>query len=193
MALTAEDQTRFDVAYELTRDDLYALQWRAAHVSSVARRSRRNAYIYLLLAVVLIAIVPAIGGDGFVISRVSFGFIAIGFPLVAGLMWVLEQRMLRRTILKLLEEEKQDKGQLGKHSMTLTEDGLVESTVVGESRNSWAGIHRVEQNPDYIFLYTAPIAAHLVPKRAFNDPGDADRFFEFARSRWSAANQPAVR
>jgi hypothetical protein len=53
------------VEYELTRDDLYAFQLRAVQRSPIAKRARRNMYLYLLLAVAILAIVPAIGPGGY--------------------------------------------------------------------------------------------------------------------------------
>ena len=61
-----------DVDYEITREDLYAFQWRAAFQSARSRRARRVPYLLWLLAILLWAIVPAIGPDGFTLSRVSF-------------------------------------------------------------------------------------------------------------------------
>lgn len=172
-----------EVDYELTPDDLYAFQLRATQVSPVARRARRKLYIYLFLAVVLLAIVPAIGADGFDVSRVSFGFLLTFFPLVAGITWLLEKRLSRRTILELLKEEVPEKGQLGKHRMKLDDTGVLEATAVGEQRTSWAGINRVEQSQDYFYIYTTPSAAFVIPRRAFADARDAEAFYQFASSR----------
>ena len=88
---------------------------------------------------------------------------------------------MRRFINKLLSEVKRDKGQLGRHKVLLDEDGVVESTAVGESRSSWAGIDRLEQDREYIFIYTQPHAAHIIPKRAFNNSHEAQAFYELAK------------
>jgi membrane protein implicated in regulation of membrane protease activity len=170
------------VEYELTRDDLYAFQWRAIFASPRGRRVRRRVYLLWLLAVLLFAAVPAIGADGFVISRVNFTFLVVAFPIVVLAQWFLERRLMRRAILQLLKEEKPGKGQLGKHRMVVSEDGVSESTVVAESRTSWAGVDRIEQNPDYIFIYTAPVAAHVIPKRAFRDMQEAEAFYQLCRT-----------
>lgn len=95
--------------------------------------------------------------------------------------------MTRRTIREFLKQERQDKGQLGKHRLVLDDAGLVETTAVGESRTSWPGVHRVEQNADYIFIYVAPASAHLIPRRSFKEPQEADSFFEYARAKMQAA------
>jgi len=144
-----------ELEYELTFDDLYAFQWRAAFRSRGARRARKKVYAYWLLALLLFSVLPAIGPDGFVISRVNFTFLMVGFLAFVFAYWYLEKRLTRRGILELLKEEKPGKGQLGKHRLVLAEGGVVESTAVGESRTSWAGVDRIEQNTEYIFIYVA--------------------------------------
>jgi len=144
-------------------------------------------YLIWVLAVVLFAIIPAIGSDGFAVSRISFGFILVALPIVFLLQWLLERWVIKRTIRSLLKDERPDRGQLGRHRVVLGEDGLVESTAVNESRTAWAGVDRVEQSPDYIFIYISPATAHVIPKRAFSDPQEAEAFFRLARSRKEAA------
>jgi hypothetical protein len=172
--------------YELTRDDLYAFQWRAAFQSSRGRRIRRLTYVAWLVAIVLFAAVPAIGAGGFDVSRVSFTFILIAFPIVAILQWFIETRLMRRLILRLVGEEREGKGQLGKHRLALSEEGISESTAVNQSRTSWAGVHRVEQNAAYIFIYTSAAAAHMIPKRAFSNAAEAEAFYRLAQARTAA-------
>jgi hypothetical protein len=176
-----------EVEYELTREDLYAFQWRGVFESPRGWRARRSAYLGWILAVLLFAIVPAIGADGFRISRVSFGFIVIALPVVFLFQWCLERWVVRRAIRQLLQDERPDRGHLGRHRLVLGEDGLTESTAVGETRTRWTGVDRVEQSPDYIFIYTTPSAAHVVPKRAFSDPEQAEAFYQLSRSRKAAA------
>lgn len=176
------------MSYELTPDDLYAFQLRALQKSPIAKRSRRNMYIGILVALVIISIVPAIGSDGFVISRVSLGFLAIPLVLVVSFTWLIEKRMTRRAILQLISEEKPEKGQLGRHTVTLDDVGVTESTAVGEQRTSWRGIDRVEQNPEYIYLYTSASAALVIPRRAFANAAAAQEFLNFAAARRNAAS-----
>lgn len=169
-----------EVEYEITPGDLYAFQFRVIQRSPVAKRARRSMYLYLLLAVAILTIVPAIGPGGFDVSRVSLGFFVGFFAFVAALSWFFEKRLTPRAIRDLIKEEKPDKGQLGRHTVKLDEAGVVESTVVGQLRASWAGIDRVEEDSDYIFIYTAAAAALLIPRRAFGSAEEADRFFQMA-------------
>ena len=176
-----------EVEYELTPDDLYAFQWRAAFDSSLGRRTARKVYLGWFLALLLFSIVPAIGPDGFVISRIDFKFLLIAFPIVILAQHFLGRWLMRRAILRLLRDEKPGRGQLGRHKVGLTDGGVVESTAVGESRTAWAGVDRVEQNPQYIFIYTSPAAAHLIPKRAFRDMQEAEDFYQLGKTRKEAA------
>ena len=176
-----------DVDYELTREDLYAFQWRAAFQSARSRRARRVPYLLWLLAILLWAIVPAIGPDGFTLSRVSFTFIVVSLLVTFLFQWCLEQWLVRHAIRQLLKDERPDRGQLGRHRLVLGEDGLTESTAVGESRTSWSGVDRVEQSADYIYIYTSPAAAHVVPKRAFPNPEQAEAFYRLSQARRQAA------
>ena len=169
------------IEYELTNDDLYAFQWRGAFKSKLGRRSSLMSYGVWFLAVLLISILPAISSDGFNIEDVDLRFLVTAFVVVACLNWLLTRWLMHRFINKLLSELKRDKGQLGRHKVLLDENGVVESTTVGETRTSWAGIDRLEQNRDYIFIYTQPHAAHIIPKRAFDNPHEARAFYELAK------------
>ena len=88
---------------------------------------------------------------------------------------------MRRGIRGPMKELVPNKGQLGRHKVVLNEGELIESTAVGESRILWAGVDRVEQNQEYIFIYTQPHAAHIIPKRAFNNAQAAESFYQLAR------------
>src|SRR5215203_815748 len=158
-----------EVEYEITPDDLYAFQWRAAYKTPVAKKARRKLYIHIFLFLLFIFVVlPSIGPDGFEISRANLVIFAIVSPVVVFITATLERRHTRGAILELVKKEKPGKGQLGSHKVSLSEEGLVESTVVGESHTSWAGLHRVEQDEQYIFIYTSQAGAHIIPKRAFS-------------------------
>jgi len=176
-----------EVEYEITVDDLYAFHWRAAYSSASARRSRYKNYAYSFLALILVSSLFSFGTNEFVISRANLYFVVVPFLAVVLAYFFLERRMTRRLILQLVKKEKPDRGQLGRHKVVLSEGGVVESTAVGESRTSWAGVDRIEQNPDYIFLYTSPAGAHIIPKRAFRDKQEIEGFYQLSRISKEAA------
>jgi hypothetical protein len=180
-----------EIEYQITPEDLFAFQWRAAYRSKIGKRARFHLYFYLFLALFLLAILPAIGADGvfFSVSRISFAFLLITFPVMAGLTWLLDKWQTRRVIRTLVREEKADRGSLGRHKVVLSDAGVYEETDIGENRTTWSGVDRVEQNDAYIFLYTLPHNAHVIPKRAFATSGEAAAFYEFARSRRESVRQ----
>lgn len=170
-----------EIEYELTPDDLYYFQLRSVKRSKYVKRSKIKLHIYLLLTLFVFGLLPAFSGrDFFDFSRASFSWILVTYPLIAVLWWFLERRGNRSLILDLLKKEKPGRGQLGSHKIVLNEQGLVESTAVGESRTSWAGVDRIEQDREYIFIYTAPNAAHVIPKRSFNSVHEAEAFYQLA-------------
>ena len=82
-------------------------------------------------------------------------------------------------------------GLLGRHTITLTPDGLREQTDVNDQRALWQGIQRIEANGDYIFIYMQPNAAHVIPRRAFPSPEEAEQFLAAARAYHAAAKPSA--
>ena len=174
------------VEYQLTPDDLFAFQWNAAYVSPNSRRERRRSYLYIFLPLLLMALWMMQGGGPAGVS-IGLSMLATVFPIVAALNWVIHRWLLRRAIRALVAQERPEKGRLGRHEIELGGEGLVERTAVGEARTSWSGVHRVEQDNGYIYLYTAPGAAHIIPKRAFAGT-DSDAFFQFAADRKNQAS-----
>jgi hypothetical protein len=176
-----------EVEYDLTPDDLYAFQWRSVFVSPRGRRARRTAHLVWVLLVLLFATLPVIGANGVAFSRVNLTVILVTTLVVLLFAWSLERWLIRLTILKQLKHEKPGKGLLARHRIVLSQDGLIESTAVGESRTSWAGVDRIEQDPHNIYIYTSLAAAHVIPKRAFRNPQETDAFYQFSRARKEAA------
>jgi hypothetical protein len=146
------------VEYHLTPDDLYAYHWRAYFKSSVLKRSRWKPAVILFVAFGLTAVVPAIGPNGIRWALVSWPFLLIVFPIALFLYYLVERSMVKRAIRRLVGREKPDRGQLGRHTIRLLDDGFQEATAVGDCRTYWAGIDRVEQDDAYIYIYTAAAA-----------------------------------
>lgn len=169
------------VEYEVTRDDLFAFQLRAVHSSPQVKRSKRKAYAFWFVALLLFSVLPSIADDGFDIRRANFAFLAISFPSVAFLTWYFDRRRTIHAINELIDKEKPEKGLLGTHKIILNEKEVIESTRVGESRTLWIGVDRLEQSDEHLLIYTSPHAAYLIPKRAFANPQEADVFWESAK------------
>ena len=73
------------------------------------------------------------------------------------------------------------------HRTTLTETAVVEESPVNRTESTWAGVVKVVQTRRLILIYIASNLAHVVPKRAFPSPLEAESFFNEAQARWSSA------
>ena len=95
-------------------------------------------------------------------------------------MWMYYRWWIPYSARKLTGEGK-NKGLLGGHTITITEEGLTETTEVNESRSSWEGIEKIEENEQYIFIYISAYQAHVIPKCAFASEKGEREFIEQAR------------
>lgn len=169
-----------EVEYQITRDDLYHFQWRASRTSSFAKRSRFKNYLFLFACFVGFTVLPAIDSEGLHVEWLNFTWLTVVFPILILILVFLERRQVHRAISELVKDEKPNHGQLGAHKVTLGDSGVLEKTVVGEAHTTWAGVDRIEQDRDYIFIYTQPHAALVIPKRGFSSAQQAEAFYHFA-------------
>jgi hypothetical protein len=107
--------------------------------------------------------------------------VVLGVSIVfAALNWTYYRWWVAYSVRKLLGEGK-NKGLIGDHAITITEEGLRETTQVSESRSTWTGIERIVENEEYVFIYISAYQAHVIPKRAFASEKDSKKFIEQAR------------
>jgi len=66
---------------------------------------------------------------------------------------------------------KKHRGVIGKHTLQITDEGLIERTDVNEAISKWAGLHKVVSGPKYLYIYVTESNAHIVPKRYFPSHG----------------------
>jgi hypothetical protein len=67
------------------------------------------------------------------------------------------------------------------HRLRLTAQGV---SVVGDGyqlHQCWPLVWKIEATPDYLFLYTTTVMAHIVPRRAFREGQHFDDFVTLAR------------
>lgn len=60
-------------------------------------------------------------------------------------------------------------GIMGRHEMTLTEEGLEETTEVGSQNNLWGSIDRIVTHDDTTYIYVGSLLAHILPKNAVRE------------------------
>ena len=91
---------------------------------------------------------------------------------------------------KSMSKDKQA-GILCEHKITLTNEALLEYTNTNESKFSWAGVYRVVEWSNYLFIYTNISTAHIIPKRAFRNEEEFQEFYKFAQLRYSSVPKAA--
>lgn len=99
--------------------------------------------------------------------------IIIGVPGSFYSRWVFKRRVMGYL--------KKHKGLLGRFEMTIAPDGLRSANPTGDKKMPWKDIAEVAQNEKYVFLITEKKTAYPIPKKAFGEAGESDRFFQAAR------------
>lgn len=105
------------------------------------------------------------------IADVPFVFSFLWF-LICGILWVIfypryYYNFVKRNANKMIKEGKND-GLLGEHHMTLSEEGIIEFTVNGETKVNWAGIKYLKEDNFYFYLYNSVLSAFILPNKELN-------------------------
>jgi hypothetical protein len=77
----------------------------------------------------------------------------------------------------MIKEGKND-GLLGEHHMTLSEEGIIEFTVHGETKVRWAGIKYLKEDNLYFYLYNSAVSAFILPKKELNNVDELRNYLE---------------
>jgi uncharacterized membrane protein YbaN (DUF454 family) len=125
-------------------------------------RGRRSFWIIGLL-------VLGVGVMNVALSRQPIGttllFTLLPIALFLAFFAFFYRFLLRRNLSKTLEASPQF---WEKRTVTITDEGLV---INGETFNTdytWKGITQLEETKDVFLLYSSPVTAVLLPKRAFS-------------------------
>ncbi|HTE18929.1 MAG TPA: YcxB family protein [Armatimonadota bacterium] len=156
---------RVAIEYELTDEDVRRFQ--RCHIF-------RNPKTLPTMAVQVLLIAVFVGA----ISRPIIGVAsAIGSIVVP--LWVMPW-VARRQLRK-------QRGALGRHTVVISPAALWLSTPgLGEGRVEWSAIKEVVANEHLVLLYRDEQIAHVVPRRAFATPREAETFLLRA-TEWLAA------
>ena len=83
--------------------------------------------------------------------------------------------------VKRLFEDGRNVNLFGQHHLLLHEDCLELRTPYSQGTIRWEAVERVEQDEDYIFIYTSSLNAHIIHKRYFPSVDHAQAFFALAQ------------
>jgi hypothetical protein len=164
------------VQYQLDLDDIVAFGLHHARASKDSRRRLRLTQLWGVIFALFVALMWLRWGVGtWTILFTGYSlFMLFGYPSFC--QWSVKHNTRK------IYSEGQNKGALGNHIIALDAEGVTEISDVGESRIAWVGIEKVEENEEYVFLYTGSLQAHVIPKRAFLSGGEATEFFKLAQA-----------
>ncbi len=78
---------------------------------------------------------------------------------------------------------------LAESKLRVAESGLVAEASVGRSELQWSAVRAIEQNKHCIFIFFNAYAACVVPKRAFANKAEADKFFNYTSELWGKSRE----
>lgn len=148
------------IEYENSMEDW--IQFRIFHVkhsTSGRAKRKRNALAAALVGFAIFNGLVAIGGNWTpetLLPAALFGAVA------AALSWPLTLLGVRKNAARLHAEGKEHAG-LGWHKLTMSENALHEEHADGSTTNSFDSIERVRATEDYVYIYTSPTSAHIIP------------------------------
>lgn len=179
-----EEQLKLSVTFEMIPADLRAFQWHARREGTEARRTK-------WIRIILPAIIAFHLGVVETASDTPQDRV-VTFLIIFGGLWLLMavlSPLADWLVMAVHANHSGLNGILGEHTITIDPEGLTESTSVNEGRHSWRGVHRVDSTSEHILIYIQPTMAHVIPRRAFAAPEQADLFFQTA----AGFHQAAVR
>ena len=90
------------------------------------------------------------------------------------------RRKLRKIIHGMVTEGR-NRGMLGRHRVTISPEGVAEASEHAQTSTHWRGVEKVVATAGHAFIYIGAMAAVIVPRRAFADPADFDKFLDTAQ------------
>ncbi len=116
-------------------------------------------------------------------SMTETPFIFMFIPMfILSILWLIFYpkyfyNSIKRQSKKMIKEGKSD-GLLGKHTMTLTEEGIYDQNGKGETKVNWSGIQFMKEDDDFFYLYNSSVSSYILPKRALTDEEEFRKFVQ---------------
>jgi hypothetical protein len=92
---------------------------------------------------------------------------------------------LYAALLVLSMVSRRNKTVLTDHRFALAPESFVDETAYSKTEFKWSAVQKLARTRRYIFVYVAQHAAHVIPKRAFQDDAEWNAFYQFCRERTS--------
>ena len=173
--------------YENVMEDLLAFQeFHYANSPEVRKMVLRGQFAVAVVSAGLLLILIEFTKSIFPIVNLP---VAIGASVFTGVLgWFnypyATKRSWHKSTKKLYSEGK-NRGFVGWHDLLATEDSLISSGDMGETKLSWQVVERVESTPEFVFLYVSAMSAIIIPRARVTE-GNVDEFLAVAQKNSSA-------
>lgn len=172
-----------EVQYTLARNDFWHLQ-----LYVFSRRQRRTIRLRLILVGVMF-ICLFIFLDQYFSGNYGLSIFLVGVALfLALLVSLLLFGILFLMMWLAASRSNEVLGKRGVNVLTISEQGVQQRNEISNGTSSWRAYKAIEEDKHNIyFVMDQPgriFMAHLIPKRAFESPSQAERFIARARGHW---------
>ncbi|MDG6099746.1 YcxB family protein [Alteromonas sp. ZYF713] len=153
-----------EVRYTNTKEDLIAFnEHHLANNKAFQKRKRLNLYISPLFLLLAFSVYGYLSDSvGFYVGGIVGAFVSYLWTLIA------YKRYAKKCADTLQKEV------FCEHKVTVSEQGVSESTQNSSCHFNWDAIDKVEYNESYLFIYNTPATAFVIPKRELGEEVFAD-------------------
>ncbi|WP_273130862.1 YcxB family protein [Bacillus weihaiensis] len=163
------------ITYHLTEEDY--LHFNLFHLKNSKAGRHALAIQRYLTPIMFIAIAFLFSS----INDIPILFMLIPFAIMAIIWFLFYPKYFYHTVKKnakkMLKEGKND-GIVGKHEMTLSEEGISDHHSTGETKVNWSGIQEFKEDSDYIYLYNSSVSSYIIPKRDLEEQEEFKAFID---------------
>jgi len=163
------------VTFGVSVHDIVAHALYQAEHSKAHRRDRAAQEWIIALLLGFFLLLGVINRDvGLVVFSLLMGGIAlVVIPRSHG--WVVAR--MTRAMMK----EGENRGILGKHTLEITPEAVVDTTQYTSSKVLWSAVEGIDTTEEYAFIHTGAKGGHVIPKRVFLDEAHFEQFVATAR------------
>lgn len=176
-----------EITYTVKPEDIVAFHRYQMHHSPMWRRSITSGILAGFVTSAVLFIVMG-GWQSWVNAVFPVLFLIVYLTLYPFYI----QRTVNRTGSEMVKDGR-NKGLWGPHTLTIDESELVERTEVGENRVKWQGLEKIAASPTHLFFFVSSNSAHIIPRSAFADPEQSERFLHQAELYFGNASEKGSR
>lgn len=170
-----------EVTYDLTAEDVWHYVLYHRRHKSGLRPAFKNAFRGVMVLVFIGYLVMCV--DSLVRHQSVNWNMLIG---LAAALW-LASRFLGPSKAKVMKGVALTPGLICRHTFTIEPEWLSDKTEVNESKTRWDIIYQIDEDAQYVYVFPSKMNAHIIPKRAFRHPAEAQAFVDAAKDFWMSA------